>query len=76
MPVSVIHVQYKSGTPARGVKVALGFNSFCGGMTRSVCTNRYGKAVIAHGSSGSATVYVQGRARHQFHAPGFTAVTI
>ena len=73
MPSSVIHVQYSDGSPARHVRVVLGFNT---GMTRDFYTDDYGDGVVEHSSSGRATVYVSGKEYHSFHSPGRTAVTI
>ena len=73
MPSSVVHVQYSSGSPAKGVRVTLGFSA---GMTKAVYTDSYGDAVVDHASTGRATVYVSGKSYHSFHAPGRTAVTI
>jgi hypothetical protein len=73
MPVSIIHVQYGDGSPARGAKVVLGFNCV---MSRPTYADRAGNATVDHTSVGRARIYVRGRAYHEFHAPGRTAVTI
>lgn len=76
MPVSIVHVQHRDGSPARQVRVVLGFEGFFGGMTRETYTDRDGVAVVEHPSAGRAKVYVSGKAYHSFHAPGRTAVTV
>ncbi len=74
MPVTTIHVQYTSGSPARRHRVVLGFHS--SGMTKPVYTNDSGEALVTHAAVGRATVYISGKAYHSFHAPGRTAVTL
>lgn len=73
---STIFVYSSGGTPLRGAKVSLCFDGlFSGGFTRDVYTDSRGVAQIDHSSRGTATVYVSGRRRGQFHAPGRTTVT-
>ena len=73
MPVSTVHVQYRDGSPARKVRVVLGFST---GMTREAFTDDRGEATVDHASTGNASVYVSGKKYHSFHAPGRTAVTV
>lgn len=73
MPSSVVHVQHRDGSPAKGVRVVLGFNT---GMTRDFYTDDYGDVVVEHASTGRASVYVSGKEYHTFHAPGRTSVTV
>jgi hypothetical protein len=73
VPVSTIHVQYSDGSPGRHLRVVLGFSA---GNTSPAYTDGRGEAVVDHASHGEATVYVDGRAYHRFHAPGRTAVTL
>ena len=70
---SVVHVQRKDGSKAKGAKVVLGFTM---GMTKPAFTDREGKAEVEHESRGHATVYVDGSSRGTFSAPGSTSVTI
>lgn len=73
MPASTIIVQHRDGSPARHVRVVLGFPS---GNTEPDFTDSYGQAVVEHSSVGRATVYVSGHECGSFHAPGRYAVTI
>lgn len=73
MAASTIIVSHRDGSPAAGVRVALGFNA---GMTRAVHTDRYGRAVVEHSSPGRATIYVSGRNCGSFHAPSTAAAVI
>ena len=73
MPASTITVQHADGSPARHVRVVLGFSS---GNTDEEFTDSYGQAVVEHSSVGRATVYVSGRDCGSFHAPGRYAVTV
>ncbi len=77
MPASTVIVQHRDGSPARHIRVVIGFDGiFSGGMSRETYTNNYGEACVAHTSTGKATVYVDGKKYHTFHAPGRTAVTL
>jgi len=73
MPASTIIVQYRDGTPARNIRVVLGFWS---GTTDAVYTDYYGQVVVEHSPVGKATVYVSGNDCGSFHAPGRYAATI
>jgi hypothetical protein len=73
MAASTVIVSHRDGSPARGVRVVLGF---CGGQTRPVYTDHYGRAVVEHTSAGRATIYVRGQSRGSFHAPGTAAAVI
>jgi hypothetical protein len=73
MPWSVVRVQHSDGTPARGVRVVLGFGP---GQTSAILTDRHGEARIEHASTGRARVYVNGRETTSFHAPGTATVTL
>ena len=70
---SMIYVQYKDGSKPKGTKVVLGFN---GGMTKPAYTDRDGRAVVEHSSTGRATVYVSGSSKGTFQAPGTFVATI
>lgn len=67
MPTSMITVQHRDGGAAQGVRVTLGFAA---GNSKPAHTDRYGRAVVEHNSTGRATVYVSGRNCGSFHAPG------
>ncbi len=73
---SKIHVQYRDGSKAKGVRVLLGFSGALGGMTKEAYTDSYGTAIVAHASVGHADVYVSGKKCGSLHAPGETAVFI
>lgn len=73
MPASTIVVQHRDGSPARHVRVVLGFPS---GNTDAYFTKTYGQAIVEHSSVGRATAFVSGRDCGSFHAPGKYAVTI
>lgn len=73
MPFSTVHVQHSDGSPARHVRVVLGFST---GMTKEVFTDDRGEATVEHASTGRASIYVSGKEYHSFHAPGRTAVTV
>jgi hypothetical protein len=66
MPASTIIVQHRDGSPARHVRVVLGFPS---GNSDAGCTDNYGEVVVEHSSAGRATVFVSGRNCGSFHAP-------
>ena len=70
---SMIHVQYRDGSRPRGTKVTLGFSA---GLTRPAFTDGHGLAIVEHASTGTATVYVGGKGRGSFHAPGTFVVTL
>lgn len=70
---SIVYVQYRDGSKPKGKKVVLGFS---GGMSKPGFTDRDGMAMIEHASTGTATVYVDGRSRGTFRAPGQFAVTL
>ncbi|MEK7644340.1 MAG: hypothetical protein AAB390_03505 [Patescibacteria group bacterium] len=73
VPASTIIVQHKDGSPARGVRVVVGFIA---GMTPPVYTNDNGVAVIEHHSTGTARVYVDHSQKEAFKAPGKCVVTL
>ncbi len=78
MPIyrSKIHVQYKSGNIAKGVRVVLGFHGLLGGMTKKFYTDNNGTAIVEHLSKGKATIYVQGKDVGTIQAPAETVVFI
>lgn len=77
MATSKIHVQYRDGSPASGVRVCLGFTHvFSRGMTDTVYTDRSGTAVIHHGVVGRATIFVNGKDRGTFSSPGEDWITL
>jgi len=73
MPASTIIVSHRDGSPARNVRVVLGFPF---GNTDDSYTDYDGTAVVEHSSSGRATVYVSGKNCGSFHAPGKYAATV
>jgi len=73
MAASTVIVSHRDGSPARGVRVVLGFS---GGMTRVAYTDSYGRAVVEHASTGRATVYVSGKDCGNFYAPGTAAAVV
>jgi hypothetical protein len=73
MAASTIIVQQGDGSPARHVRVVLGFSS---GNTDAHFTDSYGQVIVDHSSVGRATVFVSGRDCGSFHAPGRYAVTV
>jgi len=76
MYLSKIHVQYRDGSKASGVRVALGFSHPLGGVTRDAYTDSYGIALIEHLGRGRADVYVSGSRRGSLNAPGETVVFV
>jgi 5-hydroxyisourate hydrolase-like protein (transthyretin family) len=68
MAKSIVYVQYKSGNPAKSVKVTLGMHA--GGMTKPVYTDKDGRAVLDHSSTGKATVFVNGKDKGTMSTPG------
>lgn len=66
MPASRVIVNARSGHPARGARVVLGFSS---GVTEAAFTGDDGTVVVEHKSTGSCTLYVNGRAYGTFRAP-------
>ena len=70
---SVVYIQYKDGSKPKGNKVVFGFSA---GMTKPAYTDRDGMALVEHSSTGRATVYVSGRKKGTFRAPGTFAVTL
>ena len=70
---SKIHVQYKDGSKPKGAKVSLGFST---GSTKNFYTDRYGTAIVAHASRGTAKVYVKGMNKGTINAPAETVVFI
>ena len=73
MMISTVHVYHSGGSPARGVRVVLGFSA---GMTRPAYTDAYGRALVGHATTGRADVYISGQKHANFHAPGTVAVTL
>jgi hypothetical protein len=74
MKYSKIHVQHRDGSKASGVRVVLSFGS-CG-VTKAFFTDRYGVAIVAHESTGHASVIVSGKSRGTLRAPGETVVFV
>ena len=73
MPASTVIVQFRDGSPASYRQVVLGFP---GGLTRSYFTDRDGRAIVEHASTGWAAVYVSGDRCESFHAPGKVVVVL
>lgn len=73
MPASTIIVQHRDGSPARHVRVVLGFPA---GNSDAYFTDAYGQVTVDHSSVGRATVFVSGRDSGSFHAPGRYAATV
>ena len=76
MAASKIIVQHRDGSPARRVRVRLGFDGLARGMSGDAYTNDRGEAIIDHSGSGRATVYVSGRDVGKMQTPGTTVVTV
>jgi len=74
MAASTVIVQHRDGSPARRVRIVLGFRN--GGMTKDVYADDKGRAVVEHTSVGQADVFVSGKKVGTMHAPGSFAVTI
>lgn len=74
MPSSMIQVYTSSGSPASGRTVVLSFST--GGVTRSVRTDRNGKAVVCHDRTGQAKVIVDGTTRGTIRAPDSIVVKL
>lgn len=73
MPATTVIVQHHDGSPARNVRVSLGFS---GGSSEPAFTDSYGQCTVQHSSTGQATVFVSGSARATVHCPGTVSVTI
>jgi hypothetical protein len=73
MPTSRIHVQHSDGSPARQVRVTLGFPA---GLTEGFYTDDRGWTVVEHKSVGQATIYVSGRESGRMHTPGTGSVVL
>ena len=72
-----VHVQYKDGSKARGVRVVLSISGMLsGGVTKTHYTDNYGTAIVGHESRASAKVIVNGVTRTTIQAPGETVVFI
>ncbi len=74
MAATTVIVQHHDGSPARNVKVSLGFDH--GGVTKQGFTDNHGQATISHSQAGRATVYVSGSARTTVHCPCTVSVTV
>ena len=72
MPTSVVKVYDKRyGQWAEGAKVVLGWNGFVNlGMSASFYTDSNGRAVIEHGATGNAEVYINGTHVGNMYTPG------
>jgi len=75
---SIVYVQYKSGRKPKGVKVSLSISGglLSGGTTKTYYTDRDGRAIIEHSSTGKAIVFVSGSKKGTFRVPGETVVFI
>lgn len=73
MPASTVIVQFRDGSPGSHKSVVLGFGS---GQTDTHYTDRDGRVVIEHASTGTAVVYVSGDRCETFRAPGKVVVTL
>ncbi len=72
-----VHVQYKDGSIAKGVKVSLSLSgAISGGVTSNSFTDHYGIAIIGHDTKGTAKVIVNGITRDKIHVPSETSVFI
>jgi len=76
--ISIVYVQYKSGSKPKGVRVSLSISGglLSGGTTKTFYTDKDGRAMIEHSSTGKATVYVNGIKKGTFRVPGETVVFI
>ncbi len=75
MKESHVYVQ-KSDSPVRGARVMLSFGGIIGTTSDTVFTDGNGLARIAHRSSATATVYVNGEKKSSFSAPGTVTVRL
>lgn len=75
---SIVYIQYKSGSKPKGIRVSLSISDglLRGGTTKTVYTDKDGRAIIEHSSTGKATVYVSGSKKGIFRVPGETVVFI
>ncbi|MEO1528210.1 MAG: hypothetical protein AAFX06_22495 [Planctomycetota bacterium] len=71
---SKIHVQYRDGSKAAGVRVVLSFG--CLGVSKPAFTDHYGVAIVKHAATGQANVIVKGSTRGTVRAPGETVVFV
>ncbi len=73
---SIVYVQNKGGGKPKGISVSLSISGglLSGGTTKTFYTDRDGKAIIEHSSSGLATVYVKGSKKGTFRVPGETVI--
>jgi len=70
MPSSTVTIT-RNGRPASGIRVVLEWNGFVNlGQSDPVYTNSDGVAFIQHSSTGSATVYVDGKNQGKMSTPG------
>ena len=72
MATSIIKVyNNKYGKWERNAKVILGWSGMVNlGMSNAVYTNSDGMAIIDHSSTGSATVYINGKNKGKMNTPG------
>ncbi len=73
---STIYVSYRDGSKPNGKKVVMGFSGLTGGMSKPAYTDRDGRAVVKHASTGRATVFVNGKDQGSFNAPGTFSVVL
>lgn len=71
-----VKVYYRSsGSPAKGSRVALGFDGLSRGVTKDQWTDDYG-VVRIDADPGSGSVYVDGTTRHKGYLSGEIVVHI
>ena len=73
--VTVKIVDEDSGRPAKGVRVALGFDGFFRGVTRDEWTDSNGEAHF-DAEPGRGRVFVNGRTAYQGHLAGRIVVYV
>ena len=66
MAISKIII-YKYGKPAKGIKVSLEFWS---GFSKNFYTDKDGQAFVEHSTTGTATIYADGKKRNKMKTPG------
>lgn len=77
MPTTIVHVEYRGGTPASGIPVNLYYDRWTeGGVTRTVRTDRGGTARIDHTVTGTATLFVDHKDHGTISTPGEQRVTL
>lgn len=74
MATSTVYVYFASGSPKSGARVVLSFDH--GGVSDAFLTDRNGKAVIDHSTTGRAKVIVDGTTKLTDRFPGTATVNV